>query len=174
MILLLVSGCASISKEECKTGDWNGIGFKDGSAGKKIARIQGYIEECGKHGATVDRAAYEKGRNEGLKTYCSKDNGFRVGKDGSAMFDECPAAMRPTFMKAWSMGNKIYELNKQLKNIESEMEGFEKRLDDPATTAIDKSTLRSRIRELQRNRDELNRDITKAELVAEQEFSGAE
>lgn len=172
VLLLGLGSCASISKEECLTGDWNGIGYKDGMQGKPITRVQDYIQECGKSGAVVNRPEYEKGRNEGLKIYCTKANGYTLGKAGRTMSNECPPALLMGFMKGYSAGKAVYDLERKLNDVASEMASLEKKLDDPKATPNEKAVYRNRMHDLQRDRDELNRQLTRAEDAAQRETGG--
>jgi len=169
--VIFITGCSSISKEECKTGDWNGIGYRDGMSGKPISRVSSYIEECGKAGSTVDRAMYEKGRNEGLKIYCSRENGFNAGKNGSSMFTECPSNLQSAFMKAYNLGKKVHELKGKLDSVRKDQDELEKKMDDPVTTPNERTLIRQRLRDLEEKKDSVNRELTRAELEAEREMS---
>lgn len=51
--------------EQCRTANWYDIGFRDGLFGMQRMDTA-YGEQCGKHGAKLDIAAYGKGWQEGL------------------------------------------------------------------------------------------------------------
>ena len=48
--LLGLSGCATMSAEECATGDWHMIGFEDGSMGYTVDRLGQHRKACAKYG----------------------------------------------------------------------------------------------------------------------------
>lgn len=53
-----------MSAEDCRGADWYQLGYRDGMYG--IQRMDAvYGEQCGKHGAKLDSAAYGKGWQEG-------------------------------------------------------------------------------------------------------------
>ena len=54
-ILLIVIGCASISKEDCLLTDWYEIGRLDGRQGKHRTAFQGRAKACLEHGINADR-----------------------------------------------------------------------------------------------------------------------
>src|SRR5262245_45861049 len=95
--MLALSGCASMSKNECLTVDWRTVGFEDGAAGYPADRIGQHCKACAKHGVTPDLAAYQSGREQGLREYCRPQNGFRVGSRGSGYDGSCPADMDEAF-----------------------------------------------------------------------------
>jgi hypothetical protein len=42
--LLTLAGCATMSKEACLQGDWAGVGFKDGEAGRAQSRLDDHAK----------------------------------------------------------------------------------------------------------------------------------
>jgi hypothetical protein len=61
---LTLAGCVSMDAAECRDADWYRLGFRDGLYG--LQRMDAaYGNQCGKHGATPDSAAYAKGWQEG-------------------------------------------------------------------------------------------------------------
>ena len=51
-------GCASISKDECVSGNWSDIGYQDGTKGKARGKLAEYAKTCAKYGAQPNRDAY--------------------------------------------------------------------------------------------------------------------
>ena len=62
----VLSGCASMSSEECANSDWSAIGYEDGSRGYTTDKFGSRRKACAKHGITADFRAYQEGRDEGL------------------------------------------------------------------------------------------------------------
>jgi Protein of unknown function (DUF2799) len=50
---------------ECRSANWYEIGFRDGIYGMQRMDFV-YADQCGKHGAQPDVAAYAKGWQEGV------------------------------------------------------------------------------------------------------------
>jgi hypothetical protein len=126
--LMLVAGCASISKQECLVGDWQSVGFKDGNNGQPTARLGSHIEECGKHGVSIDRATYMKGYNEGLQAFCTFDRGLQFGRSGGYYQDVCPANLAVEFRRGYTMGSQIKKVEDQISTIENEISMLEEAL----------------------------------------------
>ena len=62
LFLLLVgfaslSGCATMSGDECMTSDWSAIGYEDGANVHTTERLAKHRKACAKHGVTPDFAA---------------------------------------------------------------------------------------------------------------------
>ena len=65
--LLVLSGCASMSAEECLTADWQAIGYEDGARGAPVSAVTPRRQACAKTaGVQVDMTAYMTGRDMGL------------------------------------------------------------------------------------------------------------
>src|SRR3989337_3049438 len=91
ILLLALSACATMDRNECLTVDWQTVGFEDGVAGYSGDRIGQHRKACAKHGVTPDLTAYQAGREEGLREYCVPANGFRLGSQGGSYSGMCPA-----------------------------------------------------------------------------------
>ena len=57
IILTGLSGCATMSGDECMTSDWSAIGYEDGARGYTTDRLASHRKACAKHGVTPDFAA---------------------------------------------------------------------------------------------------------------------
>ena len=66
---LVMSGCASMSGDECMATDWSAVGFEDGARGYTTERFAKHRKACAKHGITADFNAYQNGREQGLVEY---------------------------------------------------------------------------------------------------------
>jgi|RhiMethySRZTD1v2_1073278.scaffolds.fasta_scaffold5022903_1 hypothetical protein len=65
---LTLAGCVTMDASECRGADWYQLGFRDGLYGlQRMDTV--YEEQCGKHGAKPDTAAYAKGWQEGVWEY---------------------------------------------------------------------------------------------------------
>lgn len=62
---LTFAGCVSMDAAECRDADWYSVGFRDGLYGMQRMDFV-YGEQCSKHGAKLDTAAYAKGWQEGV------------------------------------------------------------------------------------------------------------
>ncbi len=118
---VLLSGCASLSKDECITGDWQGIGYRDGLQGKAEAFIAEHQSACSEYKITVDLALYQQGRERGLNTYCKADNGYRLGRSGAEYGYVCPKQGEQAFLQAYHAGREIYLQEKEVKEIEQQI-----------------------------------------------------
>ncbi len=104
----LVASCATLNKDECLSANWEVIGYEDGTKGYAATRIGDHRKACAEHGVTPNLSDYTKGRDRGLKLYCTAANGFKVGQKTSVYRDVCPAELRESFRMAFAYGQQIY------------------------------------------------------------------
>jgi hypothetical protein len=128
----LFLGCSTLtlSKNECLESDWFEIGRRDGSMGKPRALLQKHSKACGKHGVSPDREAYYRGRDEGLKFYCTKDNGFEQGRLGQSYRFVCPSELEPVFFAGYQKGRELYQYETKVKNLERSLRNIEKQIQE--------------------------------------------
>jgi hypothetical protein len=151
-VMTFFVGCATLSRNECLEADWFEIGHKDGSIGKPRVLFQKHVDACTKHGITPNRQRYYAGRDEGLRVYCTEDNGFEQGRLGKKYQYVCPADVEPEFLAGFYAGREIYEyesevasLERRLRSIEEQIESKKKELYSSKVGDKQKGIIRSEI-----------------------------
>lgn len=184
LLLLLVAvwglqGCATLSKDECRSADWYSIGYEDGLRGQTPIRIADHRKACASAGVTPDLARYTMGREAGLQWYCEPRNGFRLGVRGQSYAGACSAGAEPDFLAAWSAGKEIhaseYEIRRldkilavnreQLDNLAQDRRGTEAELVQRGTTWQRRAQLLLELRELEENREMVENEISDIEAA---------
>lgn len=90
---LLLSGCATMYEQECVSADWDAVGFADGFTAKQASHGETYIGACAAHDVSPNLEAYEQGYDRGIRTYCTPDLAYNLGKEGKPVPSICPADM---------------------------------------------------------------------------------
>jgi len=121
LLAALLSGCATMSKDECLYVDWRTVGYEDGVAGYNGDRIGQHRKACADHGVRPDFDAYQAGRAAGLREYCQPENGFRVGSSGATYVGACPADLAPAFAVAYESGHELYLREWRVSNANSRL-----------------------------------------------------
>lgn len=109
-----LTGCATLSKQECVMGNWQAIGFADGAAGRTPDYLSNHNKACAKVGIAADYRAWEQGRKEGLKQYCTETNAYQIGRRGVQVSPVCPANITANLERINADGRQYYSLSKQL------------------------------------------------------------
>jgi len=104
LMMALFAGCASMSKKECLSADWETVGYRDGARGVHYTYLEKHRESCVKYEVIPDDAAYRNGWEQGIRSYCTADNGYRAGTAGRAYRNICPADVAGDFLAGWEQG----------------------------------------------------------------------
>lgn len=172
-----LGSCATMSEEQCLAGDWAGQGFNDGAAGYAMSRLGEHAEACGKHGVVPDDAAYRSGWSEGVLRYCTIENGFRVGAEGGGYAGVCPAGVERDFLIAYEDGRAIHLAEQavsearsrvdsngyRLEELDDKIEAKQRELRAEGLSEEERDTIRNRIRELRREREDTEREWRRAQ-----------
>jgi len=121
LVILTLSGCASMSSDECAMSDWTAVGYEDGSRGYTTERFSSHRKACAKHGITADFTAYQEGRNQGLVEFCQPGRGFNLGANGGQYNGVCAADLELEFLDAYRAGHKLYTLRSYVNSANSKI-----------------------------------------------------
>jgi len=168
-----LSGCASMSGDECLTSDWGAVGFEDGSRGHTADRIGQHRKACAKHGVTPDLQAYNTGREKGLVDYCQPSRGFDVGERGNRYKGVCSSHNEAAFLEAYNAGYQLHTLrtdvNKttnsisskksELKRIDKKTAKKEAELVSDSITSERRSQVLSELKDLSKRKGRLETEI---------------
>ena len=124
-----LTGCNSMSSQECLSTDWRTVGYEDGVNGYSGDRIGRYRNACSEHGVTPDLGRYQSGREEGLREFCKPANGFRVGARGAGYSGVCPAELDESFVDAYQSGRQLYTLRSRVGSAQNELYSMRSELD---------------------------------------------
>lgn len=112
-LAMSLGSCATMSEDQCLAGAWGEVGLADGREGHAPDRLQSHAEACAKVGVVPDEATYYAAREEGLRSYCTPPNAFRVGRDGSSYEGVCPAGVEGAFLAAYQDGRVLGEAERR-------------------------------------------------------------
>lgn len=130
LLVVGLSGCASMNADECATSDWTAVGYEDGSRGYTTERFGAHRKACAKHGITADFQAYQRGRDQGLEEFCQPGRGFNYGANGGHYNGVCAADMEPAFLEAYRAGYKLHTLRASVSSANSQIYAKEHELEE--------------------------------------------
>jgi len=131
---LAMSGCASMSSDECMATDWSAVGFEDGARGYTTERFSKHRKACAKHGVTADFSAYQNGREQGLVEYCQPGRGYNVGVNGGRYYGVCSVDYEADFLDAYNAGYHLYTLRSNVNRANSSINAKEREVEKVAKT----------------------------------------
>jgi hypothetical protein len=131
---LALAGCASVTKEECETGDWVAIGTRDGAAGRVAdTQFARHVQACGRAGITPDRTTWEQGYRAGLVRYCTPLSGLREGEAGRPYRGVCPPDTEAGFENGHSLGLRAYRARSEITRLEADLANSRSRVANALT-----------------------------------------
>lgn len=186
VIVAGVSGCASMSEEECALSDWSAIGYEDGSRGYTTDRFGQHRKACAKHGYAADFGAYQRGRTRGLEEFCQPGHAFTFGVNGGRYNGVCAAELEAGFIEAYQAGYQLYAMRSDVSNANAAIDARQRELRYAKervteigveiiasdTTAEERVELLAELKNLSERTGELESEIE--QLVAERARAEAE
>jgi hypothetical protein len=167
----MLSGCASLSQQECLTADWESIGYRDGSQGYDAGRIAKHSEACAEHGVKADSQLYEEGRIRGLELFCTDSNGMRLGRQGYAYTGVCPLSLEAAFSHGYEIGRQLHDVESHMQELRGEIERVqaELRREKPPLSERDRDYLLYRLRDLEREYGRSEAELRQIEMRARED-----
>lgn len=132
--LSILSGCATLSAEECLAADWYTIGVEDGSRGAPISRIGAHRKACAEVGVQPDMARYNEGRAYGLQLFCTRERGYSEGESGRSYSGVCPPHLEPVFMQGYLAGQDRYRTKQEIRRLERELAALQEEVTEIRTS----------------------------------------
>ncbi|MEY4517306.1 MAG: hypothetical protein RL180_1652 [Pseudomonadota bacterium] len=169
-VLLVMSGCQTLSPTECRIANWAQLGQQDGNAGldEKIAL---HVEGCAKQQVMVapsSVAAYRTGYQQGLGYYCRKDRVLELALTGKHNIDVCPLASQGALRPYATVGARVHETRSTLQDLTREQRQLEQERQQDNTTEVRRVEIRKRLRQLDQDLMDQRLDVARAESALRQ------
>jgi hypothetical protein len=121
-LLGTLSGCASLSKNECLAADWEDVGVRDGANGRPEEYLIQHAKACSRVDVVPDRGAWQHGRERGLGRYCIPQRAFQAGEWGNG-FDvgQCANYDQDRLTDAWRKGHEVHRTAGVIDSIDGEI-----------------------------------------------------
>ncbi len=121
--VMVLSGCAttqSLTPQQCQTSNWQEVGLADGLRGRSGAYFGHYANSCASvGGAMPNRIQWEQGRQQGLKTYCTELNAYKLGRESYDWQPVCPLEGIDKLEEAYAQGRYYYIRQRDLDYLRS-------------------------------------------------------
>jgi hypothetical protein len=125
----LLSGCETVSREQCVAGDWVALGRADAAQGHPSSRFEDVAKDCGRHGITPDPQAYMTGWQDGVRLYCTPMNGFTLGRQNRALSPICPPALAGATEAGHRLGRRIWVARDRVARLERTLDDRRREID---------------------------------------------
>lgn len=119
---LALSGCQTLTEEQCAVTDWRNLGVSDGFAGRNQSYVSRHREACARYGVTADEPAWRSGWEQGVRRHCAPLNGLDHGLRGGAASGDCPAGLAGGYRAAYDVGRKAYRAHREVERLRDELD----------------------------------------------------
>jgi hypothetical protein len=157
-VLASLGGCASLSKSECLSANWEDIGTRDGANGRAEEYLIQHSKACAKVAVQPDREAWFAGRERGLERFCVPQRAFHIG-EGGGHFDPaiCRGYDEERLFQAYEKGRDLNRLSGELSDIDHEIHTIRATLDRDDLERKEREQLAFRLGQLAYERNDVER-----------------
>lgn len=127
---LVLSGCATMTQDECFSGDWSMVGYQDGTNGYPPSRLSDHAQACAAHGVRPDANAYYAARERGLVEYCTPYRGFEAGRLDRKYHGVCPPGLARGFLTGYDDGLRVHAATEHLEDVKTDLRRLDRRVQD--------------------------------------------
>ena len=128
--MLAVSGCATMSKEECKQADWYLKGVEDATQGYPLDRVIDHGKACARVNVVPDMKEYREGHAKGARLYCVPEKGYSEGRNGASYNGICPVELEPRFLRAYHDGQELYTIQRNMDRMANQISSNNTQIDN--------------------------------------------
>lgn len=121
-LVLVVSGCAALSEDECQFANWEAMGQADGQWGETVGRFQRYSDACSNYGIQADFEAWERGRQIGLTRFCTPQGVYAAGMRRRGNMGEC--GFDPELNRIHRITTNFAQVRAQLNSAENALDSL--------------------------------------------------
>jgi len=132
-VAILLSGCATMSKEECRQVDWYLKGVDDATKGFPLERVIEHAKACARVDIVPDMKDYREGHAKGARLYCVPEKGYSEGRSGAAYNGICPVELEPKFLRAYRDGQELYNIQRNIDRLVSQINNNHAQIDSNYT-----------------------------------------
>ena len=119
-----ISSCATLDKEECASVNWEQLGRSDGAEGRPSSRIDQHRSACAEHKLPVDEQQWASGWQQGIRVYCTPDNGLMQGREGRHYANSCPPELKTDFEAAYFVAKRLYDARQSRDTLQRDIDSL--------------------------------------------------
>ena len=152
LLMMMGTGCATLSEHQCAKEDWHTIGYNDGVNGYQHTRMDTHQKACAEYGIVIDRTEYLAGYDKGLQQYCIPLNGYQVGLAGETYLGICTGPLAEEFIKHYQGGKREYDIRQRLDEIEKKVDEINKKLNETRLSTNERRNFKHQRNELEKEK----------------------
>lgn len=169
-VLAVLTGCATMSKDECRNADWYLKGLDDAGQGYALTRLDDHAKACTRIQVSPNQKDYRDGHAKGARLYCVPKKGYSIGRNGSSYNGICPPDLENKFLRAYRDGQELYTIQRNMDSLATQIENDRSFIDNNYNVVhqlkhdiVDSDDEKER-RYKMRRIDDMQHEITDAEI----------
>jgi hypothetical protein len=150
-----------VFEDPCAGVDVYALGRQDGAKGLPSPEHAAADElgQCVPERGSRAMRIYKTGRNSGLVEYCSRENGYNVGKSDQSYFFVCPEFMEPRFLSGYHEGVRVRRLQEERQQIASDIAELSDAIRNEPEGSLLKQLNQKKIDELKAEKAKLSKKL---------------
>ena len=128
---VLLSGCATMSEEQCRGANWAALGQSDAHDGDMPDFGAKRVQSCAEKGVRGNLAEWQRGWEIGRREVCTPGNAVSWAQRGSDYTPGfCPPDMEGVFMSVYRPARERYQYEKRIRDLQTQIDDRSRRLED--------------------------------------------
>lgn len=119
-LLLLLTGCSVVTKEQCQHHNWYGRGYNDAKKGRPANYGQTYFQACRNQGVYLDLAPWQRGYRKQLKDQCPVSQAKTLATSQPNYHGPCLSL--PDFNQAYQQARRDAEAAAHLQGVQNKLD----------------------------------------------------
>lgn len=120
VLLLLLTGCSLVSKEQCLHHNWYGRGYNDAKKNRPLTYGQQYFQACRNQGVYLDLAPWQRGYQKQIKEQCPVSKAQSLAQSSPPYQGACLS--QPEFSRAYQQARRDAEAAAHLRELEKQLD----------------------------------------------------
>ena len=157
VLSVFLAGCAAVSEDQCRSGNWEQIGYDAGRQGKDRDFLIRAERACLEYDIAADTDRLYLGYREGLRDYCRFLDAYELGLSGRSYYGVCN---NPRIQRDYNRGREVYlerqeqeRREQRIRDLNDDIARYEQVLIDPNSTEAARQDARNRLVRLRKERD---------------------
>jgi hypothetical protein len=118
LAVLGLSGCATLSEEQCRAARWEEVGRGDGRRGERPEQLETHRKACASHGLEPDADEWRRGYQQGVNEFCTPAGGYNAGRAKAGDVSLCAGRRgEQEFLAAYRHGGQVYQLLREVREM---------------------------------------------------------
>ncbi len=131
LVAMALSGCATMSEEQCKGANWAALGQSDARDGDMPQFGADRVKSCAEKGVRGNLAEWQRGWEMGRREVCTPGNAMAWAQRSSEYTPGfCPPDLEPVFMSVYAPARERYRFEKRIRDLQTQIDDRSRRLED--------------------------------------------